>query len=146
MKTSVDIARPPEAVWPWLTEFEKKEQWLKGLLSEDWYEGEQGAKGSKFKVKIKEGPSVSEYDGEVLDIEKFKRIHSSMTGGCGREPMTMEVEYNLTDTGGGTRLDYEGRCVMETKGVMKLFMPLFTLFGKMQANSFHKNLKKLAEA
>jgi len=146
MNMSIDIDRPPSDVWLWLTDFEKKQQWCKGLLSEEWYEGDRSTAGSRFKVKIKEGPGVSEYDGELLAVEAPKRIHSSMVGGCGKEPMKMEVEYCLDEIGSGTRLAFECSFDMPAKGLMKLLMPLFMWFGKVQTNGFHKKLKQLVEA
>jgi len=146
MKMSIDIARPPADVWPWLTEFDKKQQWAKGLQSEEWYEGDKGTRGSRFRVKIKEGPSVSEYDGELIEIEEPKRIVSTMSGGCGKEPATFEVEYSLTDLGGTTRLEHECRFDMPVKGFIKLMMPLFMWFANRQSNAFHRKLKTLVES
>ena len=145
MRDAIEIDRPPEKVWEWLSDFEKKQQWMKGLLEEEWVEGPKGAKGSRFVVKIKEGPSVTPYEGVVLEAEKPRRFRSSLTGGCGKTPMTMEVGYRLIDLGGRTQVEYECDARMEMGGFMKFMMPLFTWFGKMQARSFHKTLKKLAE-
>lgn len=145
MRDSIEIDQSPEQVWSWLSEFDKKQQWMKGLLEEQWIEGRPGAKGSRFIVKIKEGPSVTPYEGVVLDAQRPRFLRCSMTGGCGKTPMTMEVGYRLIDLGGRTQLEYECGARMETGGFLKLMMPLLTWFGKMQARSFHKTLKTLVE-
>ena len=146
MRDAIEIERPPEKVWEWLSDFEKKQQWMKGLLEEEWVEGPKGAKGSRFVVKIKEGPSVTPYEGKVLEAERPRHFRSSLTGGCGKEPMTMEMSYRLIDLGGRTQLEYECDAQMKAGPVLKLFMPLFAWAGRMQTRSFHKNLKKLVEA
>ena len=68
MNMSIDIDRPPSDVWPWLTEFGKKQQWCKGLLSEEWYEGDRSTAGSRFKVKIK-GYELGESVKNIIEPE-----------------------------------------------------------------------------
>lgn len=145
LNDAVEIGRPPEQVWEWLSDFEKKKLWMKGLLEERWTEGAPCAAGSRFEVRIKEGPGASVYRGTVLEAEKPRRIRSTMTGGCGKEPMTIDVEYRLTDRGGRTMVEYVCEPKMEVRGVFRLMLPLFTWLAKRQARSFHRNLKKLAE-
>jgi len=143
---SIEIDRSPDRVWDWLSDFDKKRQWMKGLLEEQWVEGVKGAKGSRFIVKIKEGPSVTPYEGTVLEAQKPRLLRSTLTGGCGKTPMTMEVGYRLIDLGGRTQLDYDCDAKLPAGGLLKLMMPLLAWFGKKQARSFHRTLKKLAEA
>jgi uncharacterized protein YndB with AHSA1/START domain len=146
LKDAIEIERPPEQVWEWLSDFDKKKLWMKGLLEETWTEGVPGVKGSRFEVKIKEGPGVSVYEGTVVDAVKPRRFRTTMSGGCGKEQMTMEIEYRLVDRGGRTTVEYACEPKMKVGGFVKLLMPLFTWFAKKQAKSFHRNLKKLAEA
>jgi len=146
LNDAVEIGRPPEQVWEWLSDFDKKKRWMKGLLEEKWTEGAPGAAGSRFEVRIKEGPGVSVYEGTVLDAERPRRLRSRMTGGCGKEPMTIEVEYRLLDRGGRTQVEYACAPQMKVSGALRLFLPLFGWFARKQAKSFHRNLKKLVES
>ena len=146
LKDAIDIDRPPEQVWEWLSDFDKKKLWMKGLVDEKWNEGPPGVKGSRFEVRIKEGAGVSVYEGTVLEAQKPRFFRSRMSGGCGKEPMTMEIEYRLVDRGGRTTVEYACEPKMKVGGFVKLFLPLLAWFAKKQARSFHRNLKKLAEA
>ena len=94
---------------------------------------------------------IKVYGGFGYETERFgainnklRRFAMKMEGGCLRGTV-IHVDYRLIDLGdGSTRLDYA--CFAETKGWMRIFGPLFALFGRMQAKSFFKQLKALAEA
>jgi carbon monoxide dehydrogenase subunit G len=142
-----EIACTPERLWPFLHEPEKQKLWMKGLL-ENTPTGEgSGGPGSTFRMKIKEGGRVAEYDGEVTAIDPPRHLAVRIWGGGFPTGMVMHVEYRLTGLDGRTRLDYAawsdtGRCGL----FLRLLMPLFQLFGRIQLAGFLRKLKKLAEA
>jgi len=144
IRHTIEIDRPPADVWPWLEEPEKQKQWMKGLLSNEPLEDARGP-GSRFRMRIKEGRRESGYEGEVVAREPERRLAVKLEGGCFPKDMAMHVDYRLTDLGGRTRLDYE--CGAEVPGFwMRLMAGLFKVFGKMQAKSFLRELKRRVES
>jgi carbon monoxide dehydrogenase subunit G len=144
MTHSETIRCTPEALWPWLDDAEKSKQWLRGL--EEVRPTASGPKrpGYTAKLMIREGGKLQEYDETILEYEPNRRFKMKMTGGC-LKGTEMLVDYQLVDIGDGrTRLDYECEALSD-RFVMKLLGPLFMIFGRMQAKSFFRTLRKLAE-
>ena len=141
----MEIAAPAESVWPWLTEEARIKQWMIGVQEDKpTSEGPPGV-GSTFRMKIKEGGRVSEYDGEITAWSPPTHLGIRMSGGAFREGDEMFVDYRLEPLAAGrTRLDYS--CTMEMRGTfMKLMGGFFSLFARMQLKGFMKNLKRLVE-
>ncbi len=89
---------------------------------------------------------MSEYDGEITAYEKNRHLAVKMWG-PGMKGMTIFVDYKLQDISGRTRLDYVSTVdVSKANPFLKILMPLFKLFGKMQLKSFMNTLKRLAES
>lgn len=143
-----EFACTPERLFSFLEEPEKQKQWMKGLLETQAVgEEKSGIVGSKFRMKIKEGRKVADYDGVITAYEKPKQLAIEMTGPTFPEGAVMHVDYRLADLGGRTRLDYraEMKCSKPLPLWMRLLMPLFKVFGKVQLWSFMKALQRLAE-
>lgn len=140
----IEVNCPPEHLWPYLEEPEKQKLWMKGLLENETTSTQQTGVGTTFKMKIKEGGKTAEYFGEVLKYERHKLLGIKLWGGSFKD-MEIFVDYTLFDLHGRTKLDY--LATMEIKGLlMKIFSPLFKVFGMMQLKSFFRTLKQLAEA
>ena len=108
-------------------------------------EGPPGV-GTKFEMDIKEGRQVVTYQGEITKYDRHRLMGITMVGGCGKEPMTMHVDYLLTDLGAGrTQLDYTCTAEPPKKLLYRLMMPLFKLFGRMFIKKFMNNLRRLVE-
>jgi hypothetical protein len=121
---------------------------MKGLQeSETTSDGPRGV-GSTFRMKIKEGSRVADYDGRVTAHDPPKHLAVVFWGGAFPEGMAINVDYQLTDLGGRTRLDYvaASECSKPLPWWMRLLLPLFQVFGKLQLKGFMKTLKRLAEA
>ena len=143
---TTEINCPPAKLWPWLEEPEKQKQWMKGLLENVPTSEGPTRVGSTFKMKIKEGGRVSEYDGEITGYEKNRHLAVKMWGPA-MKGMVVFVDYKLHDVSGRTRLDYVSTVdTSKASPFLKFLMPLFKLFGKMQLKGFMKTLKKLAES
>lgn len=143
-----EFACTPERLFSFLEEPEKQKQWMKGLLETQAVGDENpGVVGSKFRMKIKEGGKVADYDGVITAYDKPKQLAIDMTGPTFPAGAIMHVDYRLTDLGGRTRLDYraEMQCTKPLPLWMRLLMPLFKVFGKFQLKSFMKTLQRLAE-
>lgn len=143
---SQEFAAPPSTIWPWLVEPERIRQWMDGVVDDrPTSEGPLGV-GSTFEMDIKEGRRISTYQGEIKAYEPPRRLGLRMAGGCGRTPMTMDVEYRLQDLGNGrTRIDYECALVSPRGFFMRLMAPLFRLLGRAMVKKFFRNLARLLE-
>ena len=102
--------------------------------------------GSTFEMDMKEGRKIVTYKREVTKYEPPRLMGVKLVGGCGKKPMAMGVDYDLTDLGGGrTRLDYSCRCEVPRSFVFKLMAPLFKLMGRSMIKKFMRNLRGLVE-
>jgi carbon monoxide dehydrogenase subunit G len=145
MKTtySTEIRCSAQHLWTWIEDPERNKQWLGGLEEIRPVSPGPRRAGYQAKLFLREGRRLSEYDETILDYDPPRRLKLQMQGGCLRGG-TVTVDYRLTELEGRTRLDYE--CSAEMQGFLRLFAPLFAIFGRMQVRSFFRKLKQLAEA
>jgi carbon monoxide dehydrogenase subunit G len=144
---TLEIQCFPDRLWPFLEEPEQQKRWMRGLQENTLTSPPPSRKGSTFTMKIKEGARVAEYQGEVTAHDRPRHLGVRIWGGALKPGMAMRADYRLTDLGQGTQLDYECNLEAERLGFfMKLFLPLFKVFGKLQVKSFFKTLKRISEA
>jgi hypothetical protein len=143
----VKINCTPEHLWPFLDEPDKQKLWMKGLLENRRIDPGPPRAGSKFKMKIKEGGKVGDYDGEVTAYDRPRHLGVRFWGGGFPAGMVMLCDYRLSAENGGTQMEYVAQSEGWRPGLfLRLLMPLFMLFTKMQLRGFLKTLKRLAEA
>jgi carbon monoxide dehydrogenase subunit G len=142
-----EINCTPEHLWSFLAEPDQQKRWMKGLLENARTGPGPDGVGSTFRLKIKEGRRVQEYDGETVAFDPPRHLAVRFWGGAFKEGMVMRVDYRLTPLDGRTRLDYvaelEAGCRLGL--FLRLLLPLIKLFGKMQLRGFLKTLQRLAE-
>jgi carbon monoxide dehydrogenase subunit G len=143
----MEVACAPAHLWKFIYEPERQKLWMKGMLENRPTSEGPTRVGSTFHMRIKEGTKSADYDGEVTAYDPPKHLGIRFWGGTFPKGMKMRADYRLTDLGGRTRLDYVAEVDSEKKPpfLMRLLMPLFLLFGKLQLRSFMKTLKRLAE-
>jgi uncharacterized protein YndB with AHSA1/START domain len=128
-RVSVEIARPPEKVWPWLKEPDKLKAWVGWLVeihqpSADKYQW--------FMEDPNNGNQREEVDAVVTANEPPHRLalHIATPGA-----FDGDQSYILTDLGGGrTRLDTEGRYHYDV-WMARLMEPVIT----------HESTKKMVD-
>jgi carbon monoxide dehydrogenase subunit G len=136
----------PGHLWPFLHEPEKQKLWMKGLQANVATNDVKGV-GHTFRMTIKEGRRTGDYDGEVTAYDEPRHLAVRFWGGGFPKGAVMNVDYRLTAVTGQTKLDYVARMEGAKFGFfLRLLMPLFKLFGRMQLRRFFKKLKQLAEA
>ena len=134
----------PQQLWPWITDDEKSKQWLEGLERVEPKSSGPKRPGYEMKSFIREGRKLSEYDMTVLAYEPNRLYQVKSVGGCGKGA-TFVCEYQLVDLQEGrTRVDFAWE-IHTTSKLMKLFGPLFMLFGKKMLKRFLRKLRALAE-
>ena len=143
---STEFAASRETIWPYLEDPDKIRQWMIGVVEDRPTSEGPTRVGSTFEMDIKEGRKIVTYKGEVTKYEPPRLMGVKLVGGCGKKPMAMDVDYDLTDLGGGrTRLDYACRCEVSSSFVFKLMAPLFKLMGRSMIKKFMRKLRGLVE-
>jgi carbon monoxide dehydrogenase subunit G len=142
-----EFACKPERLWKFIEEPELQKQWMKGLQDNQRTSDGPPGVGSTFRMKIKEGSKVADYDGKISAYDPPRHLAVDLSGGNFPAGMVCHVAYELTDLQGRTRLDYETeiKCQGKMPLWMRLLMPIFKIFGAMQLKSFMRALKKLVE-
>ncbi len=141
---TTELACSSAVVWPYLDDPEKQKLWIRGLLEVRPGVQKPGRVGSTFTLKVKEGPKVSEYQGEILGYEPGRLIKTKMWGGCLKQGTSMHSEWRVIDQGATTRLEFTDS-IEGVGGVMRIFLPLFRFFGRMQVRGWFRALKKIVE-
>lgn len=147
IERTLEIACMPEQLWPWIEEPEKQKQWMEGLLSNEATSDGPTRPGSTFRLRLKEGGKIADYDGRITAYDPPHHMAVALSGGS-MKSIEMHADYRLEALGDGrTRLHYTSTADTERAGVlMRALMPLFGFFAKAQLNRFLRTLQRLAEA
>lgn len=116
--SSVTIARPPDEVFPYLTERDKQAQWS-DVPMQPLTEGPLG-QGSRFRITFGQAPLRTSVDLEIAGLEPNRRFAwTTVSGG----PVHWEGEYRLEPSAdGGTRLSQQG--TLRFGGLWRLVEPI----------------------
>lgn len=143
--TTIEIARPRDEVYAWITEPSKLTQWVDWLV--EVRQDPPGPDGVvRREVWVMDDPNTRqrmELESTMLRVER-PRLVSATVGVPGM--FTGEVSYELTDLGGTrTRLDYRSRF---TYGpwLYRLIEPLVTPEAQKKLEADLAKMKRLAEA
>lgn len=143
---STEFRATRETLWAYLEDPDKIRQWMIGVVEDRPTSEGPTRVGSTFEMDIREGRKVVTYQGEVTKHEPPRLMGVKLVGGCGKKPMTMHADYELTDLGAGrTRLDYACRAELPQGVLWKLMAPLFRLMGRGMIKKFMRNLRGLVE-
>jgi uncharacterized protein YndB with AHSA1/START domain len=143
-RTVVEIARPPEVVWAWITEPAHVKQWVSWLkeVREDTY-GIEGV-GAR-ETWIMDDPNMKqriEIPSVVTSYDKPRHVGVHIGA---PKMFTGDVTYTLTPTAGGTRLEQYGRWHYDD-AFARLMVPLITPQANAKGKADFARLKELAEA
>ena len=96
---TVEIARPPADVFPYLTEPEKMKRWIGGLV--EFTPLDEGAGlGSRSRQRVELGGRTWDVESEIVELEENRRLAARMQASA----FTSTVSYDLNEAAGGTRL------------------------------------------
>jgi len=97
---STDVAKPPEAVFPYLFDDDKVPQWTTGLERYERLDGGALGRGSKFREKLEVSGQTIDTELEITAYDPPRRAESRT------EIRGIDVisTYELTPDGSGTRL------------------------------------------
>ncbi len=97
---TVEIARPPAAVFPYLTEPELLKRWVGGLTTFEAVDGESAAVGAQSRQVMVIRGREWKLDGELTALEPDRFVQARMDG----KGLTVTTSYALEPIETGTRL------------------------------------------
>ena len=80
IQRSVEIAAPPEKIWPYLVEPDKIMKWFT-FLKKFEYTGGCGGVGTKFYYEEKSGPQIMKLHYEITEWVENERLAFKLTSG-----------------------------------------------------------------
>jgi uncharacterized protein YndB with AHSA1/START domain len=139
----LDINASVGTVFELIDDDEKIKLWMDGLEETIYPSGQDRANptGTKFVQRIREGGRVGEYEGEVIAYDKPTRLAIDI----GNRQFTMRVDYRLSLTPSGTRLDYSAEMI-RASWFVRLLSLLFGWFTRRLLDRQMRRLKELAES
>ncbi len=145
VQRSIEIAAPPEKIWPFLVEPEKILKWFT-LLEKFEYTGEQrSGVGTPFYYEEKSGSRVMKFNYAVTEWVENERLAFSMTSG--NFAKKDDQVWSIETTPSGSRFTLAEDFVMPWGIIGKIMGALFAgrQIGK-HLEEILANLKTLAEA
>jgi uncharacterized protein YndB with AHSA1/START domain len=97
---AVEIGRPPEKVFPYLTEPERLLRWVGGLRAFVPEIGDEAQVGSRSRQRMRIAGRDWDFEGEVLELQPGERMVVCIRG----RGLEMTSTYLLQPTSTGTRL------------------------------------------
>jgi uncharacterized protein YndB with AHSA1/START domain len=126
---TIEIARPPAAVFPYLTEPELLKRWVGGLTTFEAVDGESASVGAQSRQVMVIRGREWKLDGELTALEPDRLVQARMTG----KGFTIRTSYVLEPVATGTRL---------TAAVESEFSLLVArLFGSLVSREAQKKLR-----
>ena len=138
MQFSVDINRPPEAVFAYMTDTSKLPEWQGDVVEARW-EGQPG-RGARLKQVRNFQGKQTDVEMEVTEYEPGRRFAMrTLSGHVG-----FDLQYTFEPRNGGTRVNFSGQ--VEPSGAMKLAGPLLGRRVEKQFKSNFETLKQRLES
>lgn len=144
--SQIEIERPPQEIWPWLTEGEKIKQWVSWLVEvHDLTPRVEGVGARTRWVLI--DPNLNDQEVEIFgECTAWEPPLVSTMRLDSPNMFTGTATYRLVDLGeAGTRLEYESEFRM-SHWAARLFEPLVTPQARKKAEDDMAKLKELAES
>jgi carbon monoxide dehydrogenase subunit G len=143
---TIDVARPPEVVFAWVTEPERVKRWIGWLKEIRNVTPEQGAVGAR-QVWVMEDRNnnnqLMEIDTEFVGYQPPTALTARVSA---TEGFTGTITYGLEPLGNGqTRLRYEGAYEFD-HWLAKLLEPVITRSAQQKLDEDLARLKQQAEA
>ena len=144
LEKSIEIAAPPDKVWPFLVEPEKIMKWFTFLRKFEYTGEQRSGVGTPFYYKEKSGPQLMKLSYVVTEWVENKRLAFKMTSGSLKKD---DQIWSLEAIPSGSRFTMTEDVEMPWGIIGKITDALFV--GRMVGKNIEKilgNLKSLAEA
>lgn len=140
MNESVEINRPPEAVFEYLRDVSNDAAWQQMVVEAKQTSDGPLEVGSTGEHRVKFMGMTDNYGWKVHEMEPPNRAGWTFTSG----PMTGQGGYVLTATGSGTTLAWTGD--VQPKGMRRVLAPIMGPMFRKQARKELATLKGILEA
>ena len=144
IERSIEIAAPPEKIWPFLVEPEKILKWFTLLQKFEYTSDQRSGAGTPFYYEEKSGGRLMKLNYKVTEWVENERLAFSLTSG----PLKRNDQvWGIKATPSGSRFTLTEDVEMPWGVIGKIMDTLFVgrLVGK-HLEEILANLKKLAEA
>jgi carbon monoxide dehydrogenase subunit G len=134
------VARPPEAVFDYLTDPSKVAEWQTAKTSVETLTDGPPCLGSRMRERTKQ-PGGKEFEQivEFTEFERPRHVHTHIVEG----PYPIDGAWSFAPDGAGTRVQFvaEG----QLKGAMRLLGPVAARMIARQFRGYHENLRRNLE-
>jgi uncharacterized protein YndB with AHSA1/START domain len=141
---SVDIAAPPENIWPFMTDPDKIRQWCTPLQKFEFIGEQRSGVGTRFYCEERAGGRLMKLHFKVTECVENERVAGSMTSGDFLKKN--DQQWVVAATASGSRFTLTGDVGLPYGIIGKIL----GLFARRQSGKTVKkmlaNLKRLSEA
>src|SRR5947207_6117166 len=137
VELTIEISRPPEEVFAYLTDTEKLTRWQKSLI--EARADRPFARGTRIVEKRSLFGREAESELEVTVFEPERRLTLKTLGG----PVELEIDHELKPNGDGTKLHVTAQG--KPKGMFKIAAPAVESGARQELKRDFERLKALLE-
>ena len=144
VQKSIEIAAPPEKIWPFLVEPEKILKWCITFKKFEYTREQRSGVGTPFYIEEKAAGPLMKLNFTVTEWVENERLVFSMTSGTGVKGY--EQRWIIEATPSGSRFTFMENVELPF-GIIGRLIGLFARFGsQVNVNKMLVELKSLAEA
>jgi len=144
VQRSIEIAAPPEKIWPFLAEPEKILEWYIPLQKFDYTSEQHGGVGAPLYFEEKVAGQLMKLNCVVTEWVEHEKIAFSMTAGKGMK--TYGERWTIEATPSGSRFTFAEQAELPYRIIDKLIGPLTQRMSGAIVEKMLAKLKNLAEA
>ena len=144
VQRSIEIAVPPEKIWPFLVEPEKILQWCITFKKFEYTGEQRGGAGTTFYVEEKAGGPLMKLNFKVTEWVENERLAFSMTSGTGVR--SYEQRWTLEATPSGSAFTFAEQVGLPFGVIGRLIGAVVKRSSEARVKEMLTKLKGLAEA
>jgi len=144
VQRSIEIAAPPEKIWPFLVEPEKILKWCITFKKFEYTSEQRSGVGTPFYIEEKAAGPLMKLNFAVTDWIENERLAFSMTSGTGVKGY--EQSWTVEATPSGSRFTFMENVELPFGIIGKLIGPLVQRSSGATVEKMLAKLKSLAEA
>jgi uncharacterized protein YndB with AHSA1/START domain len=142
VRTSIDIAAPPERVWEPVTDLERLGEWVSIHRNFPEPPPAEVRQGTRFQQTVALAGTPFAVEWIAIEVDGPQRLAWEGTGPAGA---TARTTYSLSAETGGTRFAYENEFELPAGGVGATANRVVSGFAEREADASLSRLKQLAE-
>jgi uncharacterized protein YndB with AHSA1/START domain len=144
VEKSIEIAAPPEKVWPFLAEPNKVLEWYIPLQKFEYTSEQRGGVGAPLYFEEKVAGQLMKLNCEVTEWVENEKLAFKMTSGKGMK--SYEEIWTIKATPSGSKFTFTEQGELPYGTISKLIEPLAQCMSGATINKMLAKLKSLAEA